>query len=307
MLVWNGNRTSTFTAYQWVKNVIQDVVDVQRVDVGSAEVFMYKLVKNSTITYVTWLQRMWRQGNWEEVRDDTVEIAIPTGQEWVTVKTIRNEQFQVDPRHVKVTREPIVVEERRVPGVPILISPDNNAYGLSSDVTLVWYKVPDVEQYTVQVAKDSSFQTLIVHDSTVTDTTKTVYGLPDSTWYYWRVNGRNAAGTGPWSEVWKFAVGIPTGIRSQGNEIPEEFALWQNYPNPFNPSTTIRFSFPQREHVTLKVFDVLGREVATLVDGEKDAGEHSVVYNANGLPSGVYVFRLQVGQYVQQIKMEVIK
>jgi len=250
---------------------------------------------------------MWRQGNWEEVRDDTVEIAIPTGQEWVTVKTIRNEQFQVDPRHVKVTREPIVVEERRVPGVPILISPDNNAYGLSSDVTLVWYKVPDAEQYTVQVAKDSSFRTLVVNDSTVTDSTKAVPGLLDNTWYYWRVNGRNAAGTGPWSEVWKFAVGIPTGIRSQGNEIPEEFALWQNYPNPFNPSTTIRFSLPQRSHVTLKVFDVLGREVATLVDRELSAGEHAVVFDAKALSSGVYFYRLQAGNFVEQKKMVVVK
>jgi hypothetical protein len=75
--------------------------------------------------------------------------------------------------------------------------------------------------------------------------------------------------------------------------LPKEFSLFQNYPNPFNPSTTIRFSLPQRSHVTLKIFDVLGGEVATLVDTEIISGEHSVVFVAAGLPSGVYVYRLE--------------
>ena len=62
-----------------------------------------------------------------------------------------------------------------------------------------------------------------------------------------------------------------------------------------------------REYVTLKIFDVLGREVATLVNEELNAGEHSVVYETKGLSSGLYICRLQIGQYAQQIKMEVIK
>lgn len=85
------------------------------------------------------------------------------------------------------------------------------------------------------------------------------------------------------------------------------FTLEQNYPNPFNPSTTIHFSIPQRGHVTLKVFDVLGSEVARLVDEELNPGEHSVVFNAKNLPSGVYLYRLQTGSYVQQKKMVVVK
>ena len=88
---------------------------------------------------------------------------------------------------------------------------------------------------------------------------------------------------------------------------PLEFKLYQNYPNPFNPTTTIRFSLPQREHVTLKVFDILGREVATLVNEELNSGEYSVVFEAKGLPSGVYFVRLQAGKFIQQNKMEMIK
>jgi hypothetical protein len=85
------------------------------------------------------------------------------------------------------------------------------------------------------------------------------------------------------------------------------FTLHQNYPNPFNPSTTIRFSLPKREHVTLKVFDVLGREVATVVDGEMEAGEHTVIYNASGLPSGVYLYRLEVGNFIRTRRMVIIR
>ena len=100
--------------------------------------------------------------------------------------------------------------------------------------------------------------------------------------------------------------GSPTGVTEQ-SEVPSEFAVLQNYPNPFNPTTTIRFSIPQRSHVTLKVFDVLGREVATLVEGELNAGEHSVVFNADGLPSGVYFTQMKAGDVVQRIKIMVLK
>jgi len=98
---------------------------------------------------------------------------------------------------------------------------------------------------------------------------------------------------------------LTTGINESAS--PQKFMLWQNYPNPFNPSTTIRFSLARRQHATLKVFDVLGREVATLVDGELNAGEHTVVYNAKDLPSGVYFYRLQAGNFVEQKKMVAVK
>ena len=74
--------------------------------------------------------------------------------------------------------------------------------------------------------------------------------------------------------------------------ITDQFALYPAYPNPFNPVTTIAFSVPVRSRVTLQVFDVLGREVARLVDGEKAAGGYELRFNAANLPSGVYIYRL---------------
>jgi beta-glucanase (GH16 family) len=108
-----------------------------------------------------------------------------------------------------------------------------------------------------------------------------------------------------------------TSVEDERENVPQGFLLYQNYPNPFNPSTTIRFSLPQRAYVTLKVFDVLGREVATLVNGELNAGEHSVSFSVEGLPSGVssgggyasgvYFYRLTTPTFSQTKSMMVIQ
>jgi photosystem II stability/assembly factor-like uncharacterized protein len=89
--------------------------------------------------------------------------------------------------------------------------------------------------------------------------------------------------------------------------LPEQFALEQNYPNPFNPSTTIRYSIPTSEFVTLKVYDVLGNEVATLVNEEKPAGSYEVNFNAAELSSGIYFYTLQSGSFTQTKKLILMK
>jgi hypothetical protein len=88
---------------------------------------------------------------------------------------------------------------------------------------------------------------------------------------------------------------------------PQRFVLAQNYPNPFNPSTTISFSLPRTENIALKVYDVLGREVATLVDRREEAGEHSVKWNAEEFASGVYFYQLRAGGFVETRKLLLIR
>jgi len=86
-------------------------------------------------------------------------------------------------------------------------------------------------------------------------------------------------------------------------EIPTDYTLSQNYPNPFNPLTIIKYSIPEIQFVTLKVFDVLGSEIAILINEEKPAGTYEVEWNANGLPSGVYFYQLKTEGYVETKKM----
>ncbi|MCX6133089.1 MAG: YDG domain-containing protein [Ignavibacteriales bacterium] len=91
------------------------------------------------------------------------------------------------------------------------------------------------------------------------------------------------------------------------NEMPTEYALMQNYPNPFNPSTTIRFDLPEAAKVRLVVYDMLGREVAVLADGERPAGQHALRFDASKLSSGMYIYRLQTGNFTQTRKLMLMK
>jgi len=88
---------------------------------------------------------------------------------------------------------------------------------------------------------------------------------------------------------------------------PNEYTLIQNYPNPFNPSTTINYQIPELSFVTIKVYDVLGKEIATLVNEEKPFGDYEIEFNGTGLPSGIYFYRLQTGNFVEIKKMVFIK
>ena len=90
-------------------------------------------------------------------------------------------------------------------------------------------------------------------------------------------------------------------------QVVEDYSLEQNYPNPFNPSTKIRWQSPVSSHQTLKIYDVLGNEVATLVDEYREAGRYELEFNASNLSSGVYIYKLQAGDYVSSKKMILIK
>jgi hypothetical protein len=90
-------------------------------------------------------------------------------------------------------------------------------------------------------------------------------------------------------------------------EVPFIFTLGQNFPNPFNPSTQIDFSIPRSSHVTLKIYDVLGKEVATLVEGARVAGTYTATWNAQNYPSGIYFYRFKAGSYTMTRKLILLR
>ena len=96
-------------------------------------------------------------------------------------------------------------------------------------------------------------------------------------------------------------------VNYQGNLTITEYNLEQNYPNPFNPSTTIKIQLPQDGFVTLKVYDILGNEVTTLINEEKAKGRYEVNFNASSLASGVYIYKIQAGTFMNSKKMLLIK
>ncbi|MFZ1517511.1 MAG: YCF48-related protein [Ignavibacteriaceae bacterium] len=100
--------------------------------------------------------------------------------------------------------------------------------------------------------------------------------------------------------------GVISSVENRNNQLTN-YSLLQNYPNPFNPSTTISYQLPKTGNVSLKVFDVLGKEIATLVNEEKPSGSYNVEFNVYGLASGIYYYQIKAGEFIQTKKMILLK
>jgi hypothetical protein len=121
-------------------------------------------------------------------------------------------------------------------------------------------------------------------------------------------SGTNLFAGTPNASVWRRPLSeIITSVQPPTGQAPVAFSLGQNYPNPFNPTTSITYATPARTFITIKVFDVLGREVATLVNGMRSPGEYEARWNADGMPSGVYLCRLEADQYTRVRRMLLVR
>jgi len=127
---------------------------------------------------------------------------------------------------------------------------------------------------------------------------------PDSIWIQFEIAGSSVSnyGIGTYALIDQLVFDQATEVKSI-IQVPNGYSLNQNYPNPFNPLTTIEYSIPKTSHVDLRVFDVLGNEVATLVNEYRPIGIYEVEFEATSLSSGVYFYKLQAGEYVGTKKM----
>ena len=150
---------------------------------------------------------------------------------------------------------------------------------------------------------------------------KTISGNPDSltlstvvsstvpyATYFISVTGAESNGPRTHTRTWQLVVGNFIGIEKNQNSIPTAYSLDQNYPNPFNPSTVIFYSLPRQSLVSMKVYDVLGRQVSSIINNEmKPAGNYNVTFKAENLPSGVYYYRISAGDFTDVKKMIILK
>jgi hypothetical protein len=110
------------------------------------------------------------------------------------------------------------------------------------------------------------------------------------------------------SGVWKRPLlEVTTPVDRPANNLPQQFRLDQNYPNPFNPATTITYTVGRTSRVSLRVFNLVGKEVATLLDETQSAGHHEVVFDATNFPSGMYLYQLHAGQLTGTRRMVILK
>ncbi|MDE3058212.1 MAG: family 10 glycosylhydrolase [Bacteroidota bacterium] len=185
---------------------------------------------------------------------------------------------------------------------PLLAAPESVQTNVSLLPLFAWHPTASTTTYRLQVVKGAVFTFLAV-DTTISDTSFTLNdSLQANTIYSWRVSSGNEYGFSLWSSSWKFKTMTPAWV-ALIDQRPSQFTLWQNYPNPFNPATRIRFTLQSSEFTSLKVYNVLGQIVATLVSEEKSPGTYEVELNASALPSGVYIYRLQSGSFVDVKKM----
>jgi hypothetical protein len=194
-----------------------------------------------------------------------------------------------------------------VPGIPILVAPNNNTTGIPTQAALSWLPANNAQNYQVQVSVNTTFDINQV-DITTGTTAYTTPALSGGPVYYWRVRSVGIGGTSEWSDVYKFTRAALVSIDDDKSGIPTDYALDQNYPNPFNPSTTISFRLPETANVTLEVYTLQGQLVGSLINNAtRSAGVHTVSFDATKLSSGVYMYRIVAGSYTATNKMVLVK
>ena len=197
--------------------------------------------------------------------------------------------------------------------LPIQLASFTTAVQSNGDVRLTWVTLSEVNNYGFYVQRkrpsDQGFvdvvNSFVPGNGTTNEPHTYTFSDPfpgNGLWSY-RLRQVDLDGTVHYSDPVQVDVVTAVG----GDDQPTVFSLKQNYPNPFNPSTTIGFSLPKAGYTTLKIYNILGKEVASLIDGVVAAGRHSVKWDASALPTGMYLYKLSSGGFVETMKLVLMK
>ena len=179
------------------------------------------------------------------------------------------------------------------PPVPNLISPINGGFAWVNP-TFVWDSLTSFTKYDLVINNPLELEPILIEDISNSHYTYTESALTKGLTYTWSVRSKNPGGEeqnwSEWAPLQSFYIPVPDNPET---ETGNKYALKQNSPNPFNPSTNIHYYLPKQSFVKLVIYDILGREIITLVEQAQQQGSYSVTFNASHLPSGVYIFKLE--------------
>ena len=174
-------------------------------------------------------------------------------------------------------------------------------------VSFSWHNVDNADTFFLEVSSGDNFIADYFSVSTTDTFCSIILFSPAGMDYYWHVQAINSTDTSDWSETWKFTT-------EEANRLDDEYVkpttsyILQNRPNPFNPSTVISYQLANNSFVRLKIYDLNGKEVQTLVSQQQNAGSYSVSFDASALPSGIYFYRLSTSNgFSQSRKMILLK
>jgi len=198
------------------------------------------------------------------------------------------------------------------PPEPTLLNPSDAEVNVIRPVTLDWGDIDDVFWFKIMVDNNDDFSSPET-DELVNESELEVTNLNSGTEYFWKVRAQNSCYWGEWCTQCSFVTQSLTDIFNIDDEIlPDKFALHQNYPNPFNNSTTISFEVPTKEEVSIRIYNILGEEVVTLVNDELSAGTYYLEWDGtdnkrHGVSSGIYLYKLSSESFTQEKKMVLVK
>jgi hypothetical protein len=273
----------------------------------------------------------WSAEDEQEIVENLVEFSSNGGRTWTTIDTLFGHPDSISWTLPKIFSDSCYVriicddywhnssqstsERFRIinepPTQPVLMGPPDSLHLYTAGTWFDWSNSTDAPCDTVRY--------YIRIWSSILDTTVGPLAKPPiyfngirwfrkDTTYYWTVLATDGRDTSWGTQgVWRFFVADTLLPVCPDAEVPLKFALSQNYPNPFNSSTTIRYDLPHKSTVQLVVYNTLGQQVATLVHREKEAGFHEVKFDGTGLSTGVYLYRIQAGDFVQTLKLLLLR
>lgn len=192
------------------------------------------------------------------------------------------------------------------PPAPVTVYPPLDTTLTVDTLEFIWNSSVYADYYLFELYYADDMANPVYVDSAVADTSYLVSTPLDDSVYAWQVKGGNSNGWGPYSELWSFTVDTNASAGEPVN-IPSVFRLHQNIPNPFNPATRLSFNISENSDAIIEIYNVLGQKVDKIELNSLNPGEHAVIWDGTGFPSGVYFYRLTAGDRFEIRKMTLLK